>query len=326
MPTMVINATQTAKRMTEVEKRRGIYLSNFLVDISGGIVEGMVLSQILYWFQPTADGKSKIKVIKNGKAWLVKKRSDWYSEIRITEKQFVRAIKSLIDKGFVEMEIHRFNNIPMSHIRPIDEAIVKAINQWEKDTEKRFLALIEDNQQIGLGAESETYQRDESENETTQRDVSETSQRDESLTEITNTEITSRLSLPKALSKDVDEAIGLWNNLVEIGIKPVTKVTRGTKRYSSLVARLREYGIEDYKKAIDKIRNSDFLQGKHGGRPWKITFDWFVRPNNFPKVLEGNYDNEDSLGDAQEYYKKKRDEEKQKKYEDFKRRFLAMKD
>ncbi len=23
---------------------------------------------------------------------------------------------------------------------------------------------------------------------------------------------------------------------------------------------------------------------------WVITFDWFVLPNNFPKVLEGNYD------------------------------------
>ena len=22
---------------------------------------------------------------------------------------------------------------------------------------------------------------------------------------------------------------------------------------------------------------------------WIITFDWFVKPSNFPKVLEGNY-------------------------------------
>ena len=27
-----------------------------------------------------------------------------------------------------------------------------------------------------------------------------------------------------------------------------------------------------------------------------ITFDWFVLPNNFPKVLEGNYDNDKGQG------------------------------
>ena len=41
--------------------------------------------------------------------------------------------------------------------------------------------------------------------------------------------------------------------------------------------------------AIDKIKESDYLQGKSNN--WQITFDWFIRPNNFPKVLDGNYDN-----------------------------------
>ena len=31
------------------------------------------------------------------------------------------------------------------------------------------------------------------------------------------------------------------------------------------------------------------LQGKNS-RGWTITFDWFVNPTNFQKVLEGNYD------------------------------------
>ena len=44
-------------------------------------------------------------------------------------------------------------------------------------------------------------------------------------------------------------------------------------------------------KAIEKIKGSSFLQGKSKSRrPWVITFDWFVLPNNFPKVLDGNYD------------------------------------
>ena len=59
-----------------------------------------------------------------------------------------------------------------------------------------------------------------------------------------------------------------------------------------MVARIKQYGVDDVLKAIDNIRNSDFLQGKASKRPWVITFDWFVLPNNFPKVLEGQYNND----------------------------------
>jgi hypothetical protein len=82
-----------------------------------------------------------------------------------------------------------------------------------------------------------------------------------------------------------------WNELSDIGIKTISRIGSGTKRYQCLNARLREYGIEKVLSAINNIRNSDFLQGKNR-KGWAITFDWFVLPNNFPKVLEGNYDNQ----------------------------------
>ena len=53
-----------------------------------------------------------------------------------------------------------------------------------------------------------------------------------------------------------------------------------------LKARLKEYGEDDVLKAIGMVKESDFLISK--GCEW-FNFDWFVRPNNFPKVLEGNY-------------------------------------
>ena len=57
-----------------------------------------------------------------------------------------------------------------------------------------------------------------------------------------------------------------------------------------LCARIKENGLENILKAIDKIKDSDFLQGKNN-KGWAITFDWFVLPNNFIKVYEGNYNN-----------------------------------
>ena len=92
-------------------------------------------------------------------------------------------------------------------------------------------------------------------------------------------------------TQDVRRCVEEWNSLAEYGIKSISRLDSNSKRYKSLVARINQYGIDDVLKAIDNIRHSDFLQGKHKGKPWQITFDWFVLPNNFPKVLEGNYNN-----------------------------------
>lgn len=86
------------------------------------------------------------------------------------------------------------------------------------------------------------------------------------------------------------EVIEKWNTLQDVGIKPIARVDKQSKRYKSLVSRIKQYGIEEVLRALENVRNSDFLQGKNS-RNWQITFDWFVLPNNFPKVLEGNYNN-----------------------------------
>lgn len=91
---------------------------------------------------------------------------------------------------------------------------------------------------------------------------------------------------------EVRRILDEWNTLSVYGIKQVSKIDSQSKRYGNLNARLKQYGIDDVLKAIDNIRHSDFLQGKHNGKQWQITFDWFVLPSNFPKVLEGNYDND----------------------------------
>ena len=88
-------------------------------------------------------------------------------------------------------------------------------------------------------------------------------------------------------TKDVRRIIEAWNSL---GLQQVTKVPSDSKRGGMLRARVNEYGVDKVLEAIEKIRNSDFLKGQSKSG-FIITFEWFVRPNNFPKVLEGNYDN-----------------------------------
>ena len=87
-------------------------------------------------------------------------------------------------------------------------------------------------------------------------------------------------------TKDVRRIIKTWNAL---GLQQVTKLTPNSRRACMLRARIREYGTEAVLQAIEKIRQSAFLRGQNA-KGWVITFEWFVWPNNFPKVLEGNYD------------------------------------
>lgn len=91
---------------------------------------------------------------------------------------------------------------------------------------------------------------------------------------------------------DIEQVITIWNELDGLGdIKAIRGIGDTGDRKRLTIARLKEYGVDGFRNAVERIKVSDFLQGKHNGKPWAITFDWMIRPNNFPKVLEGNYDN-----------------------------------
>lgn len=94
---------------------------------------------------------------------------------------------------------------------------------------------------------------------------------------------------------DVRRVIEEWNKLQEVGINPIRDIKPSSKRCQLLKGRIREYGIDEVLNAINNVRKSDFLRGENN-RGWMITFDWFVKPNNFMKVLEENYNKEKRNG------------------------------
>lgn len=79
--------------------------------------------------------------------------------------------------------------------------------------------------------------------------------------------------------------IDAWNKLPVPNVRAIS----GT-RLKQLQTRIKQFSFEDIVKAINSIHDSPFLLGQNQ-RNWQITFDWFIAPNNFPKVLEGNYVN-----------------------------------
>ena len=92
-----------------------------------------------------------------------------------------------------------------------------------------------------------------------------------------------------------------WNTKHDQSGSAMRRLTlMSDQRKSNVRARIREYGgdVQKVYKAIDKAMESNFMNGKNG-KGWVASFDWMMCPSNFPKVLEGNYDNEQPAGNQQ---------------------------
>ena len=86
-------------------------------------------------------------------------------------------------------------------------------------------------------------------------------------------------------SEELNSIITSWNSL---NLQNLTQIR--DKRLLLLKARLKEHSRNSIYICIDKIKASTFLNGQNP-KSWIITFDWLIKPANYIKVLEGNYDN-----------------------------------
>lgn len=109
--------------------------------------------------------------------------------------------------------------------------------------------------------------------------------KDECIHDVSNLETQVRLGKDSIeLGKDsIDKIKETWNSLNLSSI-----ISIKNQRLKHTKARIKEVGEEEFIKAIESIKQSSFLQGKND-RKWTISYDWFINPNNFVKVLEGRY-------------------------------------
>ena len=69
------------------------------------------------------------------------------------------------------------------------------------------------------------------------------------------------------------------------------------RREAAIKARISEFGKAKVMRAIEIAAKSQFLNGG-GEKSFIASCDWIMRPNNFPKVVEGNYNNIHANGDS----------------------------
>ena len=78
-----------------------------------------------------------------------------------------------------------------------------------------------------------------------------------------------------------DETKGVFGKVMY----PINK-----KRKEAIRARINDFGKDKFADMIRKASRSDFLKGD-SNNGFVAKFDWMIRPSNFQKIIEGNYDN-----------------------------------
>lgn len=87
------------------------------VDMAGDLNAGILLGQIIYWHKSGADGRSRLRVHKDGQAWIAKADRDWYEEVRLTEAQARRARSILTKADLIKCKVYKFAGTPVVHTR-----------------------------------------------------------------------------------------------------------------------------------------------------------------------------------------------------------------
>lgn len=249
---------------------------SFDIDIAKeyGIPAAILLKHFYYWVEKN---RTNEKHYKDGYFWTYNSMKSFCQLFPyMSDSTIKRAIKKLVDGGLIIEAV--YNDIPF------DRTKWYTLTPDGYERIKNSVALVQNDQShlVKMTKSDEVKM--------TQPIPYKYSSRTQLNNNISNTTV---LDCPSDSEGPngrtaIADVIASWNELSEYGISPIMRITGGSKRYNCLRARLREYGKDAVLEAIENIKTSDFLQGKVKD-DWIITFDWFVLPSNFPKVLEGNY-------------------------------------
>lgn len=100
-----------------------------------------------------------------------------------------------------------------------------------------------------------------------------------------------------------DEIVKLFNSICT-SLSQVKQISSGRKK--KLKARWGEIkNIDGFRNLFEKVQANSFLKGSNKSS-WKATFDWLIEnDSNYVKVLEGNYDKDNSSIPAPAYKSEK---------------------
>lgn len=91
---------------------------------------------------------------------------------------------------------------------------------------------------------------------------------------------------------DYDCFCAFFNKTLEEQDSRIPRIKKLDSRRKNMIhARIKDYGVDAIYEVTQKVASNRFLNGG-GSKGWVAKFDWIFGPDNFRKVIEGNYDDE----------------------------------
>ena len=110
-----------------------------------------------------------------------------------------------------------------------------------------------------------------------------------------NTELPYRTDIQNIFTEEEESApqkneiLDAWNEMANAA--GLSKAMMTKKRTEQMRVRMKESAfVDNWREALKKIPDSDFLTGKSKGG-WRASIDWFLSPDAVVKTVEGKYDN-----------------------------------
>jgi len=89
---------------------------------------------------------------------------------------------------------------------------------------------------------------------------------------------------------DFENIASYWNELVKDTNISKVRVKFSETRKKHVKARIKETDLKTFYEMMNKVIKSDFLCGNKS-LDWIANFSWCINPENYMKILEGNYEN-----------------------------------
>lgn len=198
------------------------------------------------------------------------------AEYEVKPGQFITSVKSIVHKcgkGIstqnVRTALKRFEKLDFLTIEPTNENSLVTITNWElyQPKEEKVTNELTETQQGGNKGVTTNKNDKNDKNNDTNVSMSIASQSTETI--------------------NYDEVVNFFNSKTK-GVFGKVRLPINDNRKKAIRARIREHGKVAFGEVVAKATQSDFLKGSTN---FKATFDWMIKPGNFQKILEGNYDN-----------------------------------
>ncbi|WP_138158752.1 helix-turn-helix domain-containing protein [Peptoniphilus catoniae] len=282
----------------------------------------IMTAEVRYDEDLTANAKilySEITALANKDGYCYANNNYFSKLYKVSNVTISRWISQLVDKGYIKRVIEKkegSNEITGRRLYPVinEDAIedeeIEIKNQDDIDANNNLPINNNDNTPINKNVKRPI-------NKNVKPPINKNVK--DNNTSINNTSINNNNPPNPPLKKGGEEEdfykliLETWNTLPIDNIQKITP-----RRKKNINARIKEYSQDDFIKAIKEINNSSFLIGNNS-KNWQITFDWFLRPNNFIKVLEKTYSNREVT--KNEYHSNTDEDKRRTKFREIGRSF-----